>query len=390
MPGNYLDRKADKYDRQLSNFVAGYFLVQALNLFVKIGLGGLPGWGILSKGIMGLLLLSAIPALYSRAKIIAVCSAAVLLNLFLITLLIGTANTYSSSFFSIVFNAVLVYLPIGLCTFAIKDKNILLKKMYLFSWPAQAMLVLLLLGFARSSGADYSMSCGYALEFQLLIVLDHFFHEKKWHDAVIILVDMLAILIGGSRGPILCILLYLLIRLVFSQELSMQKKFIITFFSGTVVLLLFLNFNRIIALLVDVLGSAGHSSRTLRMLMTDSITKDSGRGNIIAYYLERIWERPFTGWGLAGGWTFEEMYPHNIVVELFLSFGIPLGIILTIILFFVLCKGFVRAKGVEQRMAHILIADMCSLMLSGSFIMSASFFMGIAACGAQSSPPKPE
>lgn len=390
MPGNYLDRKADKYDRQLSNFVVGYFLVQALNLFVKIGLGGLPGWGILSKGMMGVLLLFAIPALYSRAKTLSICSVAILLNLFLVTWLSGTAGTYSSSFFSIVFNAVFVYLPIGLCTYVIKDKSILLKKMYLFSWPAQAMLILLLLGFVRSSGSDYSMSCGYALEFQVLIVLDHFFHEKKWYDAVITAVDMLAIVIGGSRGPILCVILYLIIRLAFSKELSMQKKFIITFFSGTTVIMLFLNFNRLLSLLVDVLGSAGHSSRTLRMLMMGSITKDSGRGNIIAYYLERIWERPLAGWGLGGGWTFEEMYPHNIVVELFLSFGIPLGIFLCIILFFVFCKGFVRRKGAEQRIAHILLADMCSLMLSGSFIMSATFFMGIAACAAKPFPKKLE
>lgn len=140
-------------------------------------------------------------------------------------------------------------------------------------------------------------------------------------------------------------------------------------------------------MLITIADSLGYSSRTLYLLLNNSISSDSGRNSIISDYMEMVRNGPVFGYGLAGGWTSSGMYPHNIFVELLLAFGPVLGILLSSLVVLVCCFGAIAKKENDRRVAHILLAYSVSLLVSDSFLMCPMFFM-LFAIGLQSSPKR--
>ncbi|MDO5786016.1 MAG: hypothetical protein Q4P20_13255, partial [Eubacteriales bacterium] len=132
--------------------------------------------------------------------------------------------------------------------------------------------------------------------------------------------------------------------------------------------------------LQQLLRNVGYTSRSLQMIINQSfVLHDSNREIIFQQCLDNLRERPFLGWGIAGGWN-NAVYPHNLVLEMLLSFGIPLGILFLVKVFAMVFRGMRQKDGPAQRCAHILAADFVSLFVSGSFIMSPIFFMCLAVC----------
>lgn len=369
----YIGGDADKgKDTRISNFICWYFLIAALNLAVKMIWGDFGAWSWISKGILALFLAIAFLPI-TREKILQLVVVEFLFAvLFFLTWLQGTQNT---EFKSIVFNALAAYVPIGLCVINIDSIEVLLKKLYIYSYPTQIFLLYVAVSFKNVSGATYSMSVGYYLLFQMLICLDHFFSEKKSIDIAICLTDLIAILLYGSRGPILCIAAFFIIKILTSFNFEKGKKLFLVL---TIILLLVLLYY-LLDFLIPKLPDEWLKSRTLSLYLSDALGQDSGRMRIYSDYLRLIRQRPWFGFGIAGGWMYSS-YPHNLEIELMLSFGIPIGCLCFI---FILCKSLHNLstgdKG-ERRLLAILITVLVELQVSGSFIMTVQFFMLFAMC----------
>ena len=357
-------------DERLSNFICGYFLFSALNLAVKMIWGNFAAWAYISKGVLAVLLLFALTSVYSRKMVLFVFSEFAVAMLFGITFLRGMQN---EQFYSIVFNALVVYLPMGLCVFSLNSVDILLKKLYRFSFLTNALLLFVALSF-QTTGLEYSMSVGYALLFQSLILFDHFFEKRKVLDILLVIIDFIAICLYGSRGPILCIAVYTIIKIIISGDVPIRKRIAITFSAVFLILI----FPTVLANLISRMPSVFDTSRTLSFLRTGTlVSNDSGRREIFALYIEQIKQRPWVGYGLAGGWQYSS-YPHNIVIELMLSFGIPMGLILFVYIAFVEIRSLLHGSKADRSLSSILFVTLIELFVSGSFMMSTHFFMMLA------------
>lgn len=368
----------ERKDRKLVLFISGYFIIQAINIYVKLIIGNFTAWEYLSKGILALLLINGVISLpwYSILKAIKleVCFSA----LFLFTYLMGTYD--SSTFTSITFNALAVYLPLGICAYNINDKEKLIKALYFSSWIIQGVILLVMFGFTKSYGAVYLTSGSYILSMQMCVVLDHYFSERRIRDIIISLVDLFIIIAAGSRGPLVCISSYLILRAVFSNGLSKKKKILLILALIGISAVLLVNYYSFATYLMTVSSRIGFSSRSLRLLLTNELTADSGRGSLAEYYIGLVKQKPILGYGIAGGWSPERGYPHNIFVEFFLSFGVLFGALASVFYIWVVFRGVINKNAVIQRLTHIFIADTICLLFSGSFVMWASFFMCIALC----------
>ena len=358
-------------DERLSNFICGYFLFSALNLAVKTIWGNFAAWAYISKGVLAILLLFALTSVYSRKMVLFVFSEFAVAILFGITLLRGTQN---EQFFSIVFNALTVYLPMGLCVFSLNSVDILLKKLYRFSFLTNALLLFVALSFQTTTNSTYSMSVGYGLLFQCLILFDHFFEKRKVLDILFVIIDFITICLYGSRGPILCIAVYTAIKIFISGNVSIKKRIAITFSAVFLILI----FPTVLANLISRMPSVFDTSRTLSFLRTGTlVSHDSGRLQIYALYIEQIKQRPWVGYGLVGGWQYSS-YPHNIVIELMLSFGIPMGLILFVYIAFVEIRSLLHGSKADRSLSSILFVTLIELFVSDSFMMSTHFFMMLA------------
>lgn len=209
----------DRQDAKLSNFIIGYFFVQALNLLVKLVIGNFSLWSIISRGSLIILLIIALKPMLQKKLSTFLAIEIIFAILFSYTFLFGYASFDEYS--SLVMNVFTVFVPMGIAMACVNDKTILLRRMYIMAWPTQIVLIMVLLSM---KGYGYSMVCGYTLTFQMLIVFDHFCDKKKWYDLVACIIDAIFIVLYGSRGPILCIAAMILLKVFFSISLSKIKN----------------------------------------------------------------------------------------------------------------------------------------------------------------------
>lgn len=369
-------------DKRLSNFVVGYYVVQALNLLVKLVLGNFALWTPISRGVMILLLIIALEPLIKRNFKALFAAEITFVILFSYTLLFQYASL--SEYKSIILNVFTVFIPMGIAVLSINDTGILLKRLYFAAWPTQFILLFVL--FSRGN-FDYSMIGGYALIFQTLIIFDHYIEKHKWYDLVMCIADLVVIFIYGSRGPLLCACVMIVTKVLFSASTNIKKKIGIIFSTCVLSGVIFLFYNNLINGLIKLTNIMGYSSRNLYLLLNGRISSESGREAIQSYYLQEIMEGPVLGHGIAGGWIAVGRYPHNIFIELLLSFGPVFGVLVSLCII-VLCY-FAIKNGThdKRRLCHVLFAYSIYLLLSDSFLRSPMFFMLIF-LGIQSFPMK--
>jgi hypothetical protein len=185
---------------------------------------------------------------------------------------------------------------------------------------------------------SYNMTLGYGA---LVSGLLFFWIYKEKKHIIILLISLFCILISliwGSRGCLLCYAIYLALYLfstTTSKRLTRSIIFSLIFF----VFLFFIGIDNILILIARVLSGFGLSSRTIGSLGTLSIiSNDSGRRDIWGILLNQLWEKPFAGFGILGDRAVLNqyysdavtLYSHNVVLEILVSFGIPLGLVIII------------------------------------------------------------
>ena len=373
---SYINRQ-DKY---LANFIVGYYLVQALNLLVKLVIGNFTLWLFISRGILIFLLLFALKPMFQRKSGVFIWTEIVFAVLFSYTFLFRYASF--SEYSSIVLNVFTVFIPMAIAAVSINDKSILVKRMYLFSWPIQVLLLYVLV---TRSNFNYSMIGGYTLVFQALIILDHFTEKRKWYDLIACIVDLIVVFIYGSRGPIICIFSLIVIKILFSPSISQVRKMSLILLTCTLFGAIVVFYHNIIAGFITLTTRLGYSSRNLYLLLNGRITSDSGRNSIQRLYLEAVKNGPILGHGIAGGWLPNGVYPHNIFIELLLSFGPVLGLLVSAVILYLSYSAIICKNEGKRRVGHILLAYSVSLLISDTFLKSPMFFM-LMGIGLQSIP----
>lgn len=360
-------------DKYCMLFICAYLILQSVNnLLYSAGLNGTM-WNYFSKGLLAVLSLRAWITILKRNSL-----AAIMVESFAGLLLLYSyfyADT-QQIFNSIAFNLLLVYIPMGLAYYSITDTSLITEYLYITAWLIELICLANAVFFPSNT---YSMSIGYVLLLPLLIRLDRIFASVKWYDMVLSVVDLIIIIIVASRGPLICISFFVLVRVLFSNALSIKRRLAYVFLLTVFAIIVYSNYFSIVNALFLALERRGIQSRTIRLLLSGQIGYDAGRISIQNHYLNMIRQSPFIGHGIAGSWDYSS-YPHNIAIELFLAFGIPLGAIALFGIIIITVKGLFQKNASERRIAQIFVSDLISLIWSGSFVMSPLFFVGLASC----------
>lgn len=362
-------------DRKCINYVTAYLIVQALNYYVKLILIDFNYWSYISKAILAFYLINALTVILKKQCIKFIGTEVILLICFLYTYIIGDIN--EDSFSSIVVNTIGVFIPLSFSVLSISEFRLFQERLYKSSWLISVILLAIAVQ-QKASIYNYNMPLSYAIVLQLLIVLDHYFYERKWYDLLTTGILFFAILIVGSRGPILCVLVYLMLKIVLSNSINMKRRTLFIIIAIVISGLLIINSEYILLNTIEMLNKYGISSRSLYYLYTHN-NSDSGRGEIYKLFYSKIISGPLLGYGIAGGWV-NSNYPHNIFIEIILSYGLILGSFLAILYIFITIKGVRLKDNLCQRLAMIFVSYSVSLLISNSFILEPIFFITIPLC----------
>jgi hypothetical protein len=356
-----INRNPDHY---LSLYCCGYLLLLSVNVSLS-SIGGLSSlWSPIYMILQGGLTLFGLYGLIKKKRFFFfVLVELIILLLFGLTYIRHTFTNMSVFVDSIRITCV-TSIPFSCCLHEIDDRKKLLDSMYKTSLITHVFIYFSMLFYTNSG---YSMSLGYSLLPHLLILIDRFFENRRAYNIIIAAIDIIYTVLFCSRGPLVSIGLYVVIRLILSKDVSKKAKVLtsLTVVASVVVIIVF--WTEIIGVIENLATTLGVSSRTVNLIKSSQfITHDSGRSTILASIAEQIQLKPVTGWGIGGGWA--PTYPHNVIYESILSFGYILGTAFIVYIIYKWIKVLRTDDDSYQRLGFLFGANVLTLLFSSSMV----------------------
>lgn len=229
------------------------------------------------------------------------------------------------------------------------------------------------------------MSYGYAMYYPAIIFLYYSLKErgkKRLFYFLLSFISVLGIVFWGNRGPILAYLGFVIIYLLFSErkKIMINSFFISGFFSLVAYLL---TSNTVLINLLSFLSRLGFTSRTIELWLRNDITSSVGREQIQLIIIENLKRNDYIGFGVAGdryvlGGRYA--YAHNLFLELLVSFGPIITIIIVILMLYFTLNMFINCRSQNHKDLFIIFFSLSffRLMLSSSFWYEPTFYASIA------------
>ena len=226
-----------------------------------------------------------------------------------------------------------------------------------------------------TSNDTYSGTMGYYSLFPLFILFYNVINSTKLLYRIISgfisIIMFWMVLTSGVRGPLICIVIFCFMYLMFGIDYKFKKpaKFGITLLS--VVLGYFCMSSDFLIKIGLFLSKLGIKSRSINALMNGIIADDNGRDLIKYKAYSLISEGGAFGSGFCSSrYYYGGSYPHNIFLEVLIDMGYIGGSIFIILLFIGFIMFFIYVQNFKWRYAFITLFS-CAL---GKLLVSASLW----------------
>lgn len=260
-----------------------------------------------------------------------------------------------------------VVIPSALCIMCVSSVKVVENVLYKISWCVVILMIFYIGGLlsGRFIFEGYNMTLSYGLLLPALSL----YSRKHWYSICMALFLWCIIVAIGSRGAAIIFALY-----VCYDVFQYNKKLIFPFSIFVGICISFL------PLFLEWLEKYGIHSRTLILLLTDDITSSSGRDYLYDKMLNVFWNNPIMGIGLWGDRTVLGGYCHNIILELYLNWGIIVASIILFVLIYILIKLYIKTnKEIKNMLVKYFLGTVVPLMASGSYLIDYNFglFIGV-------------
>jgi hypothetical protein len=209
---------------------------------------------------------------------------------------------------------------------------------------------------------DY-MAYAYWIQIPLCVIFYYAITQRKFRDIVLSLIGTMSLVIFGARGALLGYIAFITFTLVLNSE---KRHWGIISFLGFIGATFLINIKK----LTVWLSNKGLTSRTLLKISEGDFTISNTRVPLYEQCKFYIRESLLTGYGPLGSRSVivGYPYPHSIVYEMILDYGIIIG---SIILGFIIFTGLymlLKSKGDYRFLASLFfITGILRLSVSNSF-----------------------
>ncbi len=176
---------------------------------------------------------------------------------------------------------------------------------------------------------SYSLDYGYNVVFFVLIFLYLAIRYKKKTDIIGCAAGIAMVLLGGSRGALVCIGFFLAVYVLIRIMESRNRNFLLLL-TVIAILLAIVLYVPLLTLAAGLLSKMGLSSRSLYKLIDGTISDANGRSAIWAAAIRMIKTKPILGYGAMGTRRIIRKYhivgyPHQLFLELLAEYGVFIG-----------------------------------------------------------------
>lgn len=367
-------------DRKLSLCISIQFLIQVINYCLKQGLGIYnsslrQSISFILMLCMGGFFIKNIKYVIKRNPIFFISIYLIFTSVFLGSILINKViiEYISGKAFWLLF----VCLPVCVFIYSIKSFEYLYLYLNSVSYISIILIFITYVNIFRNSNLRYDMTISYLLLLPVLFLINKLFKLFSVNDFILAFLGTLIIIITGSRGPLLCIAILIIILLIFNFK-NINKFKVLTIIS----LALMITYTKDILLgkMRYILYSLGIRSRTIELLVSDKVSNLTGRDVVYDSTLELISRKPLFGYGVAAEVKYFDGFPHNIILELCMNYGVIVGGLLIFFILLLFYKCIINKDFYTRNLSIIFFSSgFIPLLVSGSYLTKQEFwvFIGI-------------
>ncbi len=236
-----------------------------------------------------------------------------------------------------------------------------------------------------TSSDSYSMSMGYASLIPMLIMGYGFIRSTDVAQRIVYLVTAVAmlwmVLISGTRGAILCIIIFGFMYLMYGINYQFKTLAKFGILAAALLLAYLCLYSTLLYDIGTFLSNLGITSRSINALLNGEISNDNGRSGLQEKALSLIAEGGPFGTGFCSSrYHYAGAYPHNIFLEILIDMGYVGGSIFILLLAIGVIRFFVTVKDYHWRVLFIIFFSCAAgrLMVSSSFWMEPFFWQAVA------------
>ena len=382
----YVIGKSDKGDRIICHAIFSNFVVLSIQYFVLLNFSLLnTALGakvqLASKVIILVFFLRALPIVLKRRGKTVIIAYLIAGIVYMWNIVFFSQNTvYLNDY---VMNFFVLCIPTFLYVYSVKDltifKKMMIKSGYIIIGTSGGLGVLVFLG--KASIGMYSMTLSYYLLFPAIVFFNEYFNQRNIINLILSTVAVFLILILGARGPLLALMSFFILLFFYNSKKKNYLYYIYKLLIILSVILLIIFFKDIVQILYTTLLVYGIDSRTLYLLTLDNVHM-SGREEIYANLFEFISASPIWGYGLAGDIYLLDGYgfAHNLVIEVFINFGVFLGSGLILIILALFYQALKSSQKLNVELSAMFFSlGFVHLFVSSSYLIDFKFwiFLGL-------------
>ncbi len=230
--------------------------------------------------------------------------------------------------------------------------------------------------------SEYNMELAYSILPHVLMVSWRALKRFVLLNIAPMLLGLMLLLSFGTRGPVICAIVFIAIYLLFIRPSKYQKTMRIITVACAVYAMSFLEqFMTFMQLMTFQLGM---STRIFDKYFEGELEDSSGRDYIRETLLRELSiDNSLFGHGVLGSYPYVNTYPHNIVLEFLFSFGWVWGIAILFCIVYIIAKMLINTHQCEINVTFeiiLVIASILKLCFSSTFVDDALFFMLLGYC----------
>lgn len=186
----------------------------------------------------------------------------------------------------------------------------------------------------------------------------------------------------GTRGAAAILLVNIAWNIIMGKNSKRVLLKIFTLFGAIAVFVLSPLCDSLIMWMYELTQKLGLSIRIFDKLLGGTQLGSSGRDILTERLLASVNEHFLFGTGLCSDRMMVGIYAHNILIELWVGFGVVVGSLILMILIYVLLRGYLESNKSEEKGFIIVLihSAFLKLFLSGSYMDDKMLFLLIGLC----------
>ena len=229
---------------------------------------------------------------------------------------------------------------------------------------------------------ESNMAAAYSLLPHLLMVVWRTLSKPSIASFVfnipVFLLGFFLLITFGSRGPIICFLLF--VFLYFFVFKSFKRPVFTRIMILLVGLFVFKLFPSAMVFLLNTATDFGMGTRVINYLIEGGFISDSSGRDFI---VNTIWPQlSIFPHGMGGAFPIVHTYSHNLAIDFWLDFGVILGTVLLLWIISMIILTYKRLKGLalNEFFCILFVCGFVSLFLSKSYLSEPLFYYLLGFC----------